>query len=1276
MTLHKLAAGSGYTYLTGQVAQHDATERRQAGLASYYEEKGEAPGRWLGAGLAGLDLQPGDVVTEEQMRLLFGQGRHPRSGEPHAAANGWGGLGRAFPTFEETTLRQVTARAFSEHNTARGLAWNAPIPADERARIRTRVARDVFLEQLGRAPVDEDELTRFVARASRPAQVPVAGFDLTFSPVKSVSTLWALASPEVAQQVEAAHRDAVRSTLAMLEKEVAFTRVGKGGIRQVPVVGLVAAAFDHRDSRTGDPDLHTHVVVSNKVQSLAEEGGRWLTLDGRMLFKAKVMASEHYNTHLEAGLMQRLGVAFVERPSPQGRRAVREIDGIDPVLLSAWSSRREAIEARQRDLATAFRDAHGRAPTAVESLALAQQANLETRPGKHEPRSEAEQRRAWWAQATAVLARQGRNPEGMVEGALGAGRGRPPESRGRTQEDGPNPGIAAGRWVGAPWGRTPSERSRAVRPQILASRVVSVLEGSRATWQVWHVRAETQRQLRAAQVPLDTLEEHAREVERWVLHGFSVPVGVPPELGEPGVLRRPDGQSAHIVHGSQAYTSKAILAAEDEMLSLALRRDGRQVDPHAVETALAAANTERPGLDRSQAAMVRSLATSGCRVQVALAPAGAGKTAALRVLARAWEASGGTVLGLAPTAVAADELGRATGIPADTLAKHLHDHVTAGASAGKDSPPTMGGAVGPGTLVVIDEAGMAGTRDLAAVVRHVIDAGASVRLVGDDQQLAAVAAGGVLRDLAEQGHAHGTTAMLTELHRFTDPAEGAATLAIRDGDPAALDHYLDRDRVHTDDTADVADAAYAAWKADQQAGLSSLLLAATRDTVRELNHRARQDRLDSTAEPSGREVTLGDGTRASAGDTVVTRRNDRSQRAADGSWVKNGDRWRVTAVHPDGGVSVQRHHDDGARKPANFVFPAGYVAEQVQLGYASTIHGAQGATVDTTHTVLTGTETRQALYVAVSRGRQSNDLYLNGPTMSGDGVGLEVQDVAVEPRQILTDILARDGRAHSATTTERGDAAQLLRQAVLAYQDALPVLAQQHLGREHMTALDGALERWMPGLTDQPAYPHLRGQLALRWVDGTPPQTVLRDATWYDGERSFSEADDPAAVLAWRIAGTTPPSYRDAPLPWLPAVPPALRQDRETDSYLDRLSQHLGDLQQRVADEAQQAGASPRVPWQRTLPPDIDDRLIGDLAVWRAAHDIPPSEADPTGPQTKEPQAARHQSRLMHRLAEPSPVSSTATADAASDRLRSGQRLAERQRLHDSTSRQPRGPSR
>jgi hypothetical protein len=134
-------------------------------------------------------------------------------------ARGWGALGRAFPTFEATTLRREVAAAFSAHNTSGGRAWNAPIPAEVRAGIRTEVATSAFARMHGRAPRDDTEFTGFVATASTPAQTPVAGYDLTFSPVKSVSALWAIAPPEVATEVAAAHEAAVRATIGLLERE-------------------------------------------------------------------------------------------------------------------------------------------------------------------------------------------------------------------------------------------------------------------------------------------------------------------------------------------------------------------------------------------------------------------------------------------------------------------------------------------------------------------------------------------------------------------------------------------------------------------------------------------------------------------------------------------------------------------------------------------------------------------------------------------------------------------------------------------------------------------------------------------------------------------------------------------------------------------------------------------------------------------------------------------------------------------------------------------------
>ena len=212
------------------------------------------------------------------------------------------------------------------------------------------MAREFFRAEHGRDPVDARELAGQIAKDSRPKATTVAGYDLTFSPVKSVSTLWAVADPEVSAAIERAHQAAVDDALSFIEQHALFTRTGPQGIRQVNVRGLVATAFTHRDSRAGDPDLHTHVAVANKVQTL---DGRWLSIDGRVLFKANVAASETYNTALEQHLRDTLGVRFAERPGTDpGKRPIREIVGVDPRLNERWSTRRAAIDVRRGELAS------------------------------------------------------------------------------------------------------------------------------------------------------------------------------------------------------------------------------------------------------------------------------------------------------------------------------------------------------------------------------------------------------------------------------------------------------------------------------------------------------------------------------------------------------------------------------------------------------------------------------------------------------------------------------------------------------------------------------------------------------------------------------------------------------------------------------------------------------------------------------------------------------------------------------------------------------------
>src|SRR5215207_5853938 len=272
-------------------------EKGHLGLASYYTERGETPGVWVGSGLAWIDgLDVGDVVTAEQMRALFGAGLHPLAAQRQEQLQGADltvrdyqavtRLGAPFKIYQPdvSAFRVEVARRIAAFNQAAGLPGDWAVPAVDRARIRTEVAREFFAAEYGRPPEDARELAATIAKHSRPRTQAVAGYDLTFSPVKSVSALWAVAEPSISAAIERAHRAAVRDALRFIEQHALYTRLGTNGVRQVEVRGVVAAAFTHRDSRAGDPDLHTHVAVANKVQT---RDGRWLSIDGRILFKGR-----------------------------------------------------------------------------------------------------------------------------------------------------------------------------------------------------------------------------------------------------------------------------------------------------------------------------------------------------------------------------------------------------------------------------------------------------------------------------------------------------------------------------------------------------------------------------------------------------------------------------------------------------------------------------------------------------------------------------------------------------------------------------------------------------------------------------------------------------------------------------------------------------------------------------------------------------------------------------------------------------------------------------
>ncbi|MCR6490902.1 AAA family ATPase [Cellulomonas sp. P24] len=687
------------------------------------------------------------------------------------------------------------------------------------------------------------------------------------------------------------------------------------------------------------------------------------------------------------------------------------------------------------------------------------------------------------------------------------------------------------------------------------------------------------------------------------------------DIDTPAALRRSDGASVYTVAGSTLYTSPALLAAEARIVAHAGERDGTRVTSAAVERALAQSAADGLPLNAGQAALVTEMATSGARVQLAIAPAGAGKTTAMRALAAAWTAGGGDVVGLAPSATAATVLGEAIAARTDTMAKllwHLdHD---------PEHLPGWARRIGRASLVVVDEAGMADTLSLDRLIEFVTARGASVRLVGDDQQLSAIGAGGVLRDVrATYGALH-----LTELMRFADPSEGAASLALRDGLPESLGFYLDQRRVHVGDLTTLTDDVFDAWRTDRENGRDAVMLAPTRELVGELNDRARTHRLDG--QTPERAVPLADGSTASAGDTVLTRANDRKLRVTGTDWVKNGDRWHVTAVHPTGALTV-RH----TTSRCSVDLPPDYVRTSVDLGYATTIHTAQGVTADTSHTLLTGQESRQLAYTAVTRGKTANHLYLE---VVGDGDEHNViRPEYVHPltaTDLLERILARDDSAQSAHTTRRvaEDPATLLGQAAARYVDSLHVGAEQLLGAEQVARLDSAADLVVPELTKAAAWPTLRAHLLLLAAQGGDPVLRLRATA---GARELDTADDVAAVLDWRLDDTGLRNAGTGPLPWLPGIPASLCEDPQWGPYLAARAAQVRDLTQQVTEQARSDQSTPQ--WARTGQRRPDDELLVDVAVWRAATGVPDSDRRPTGAPQLGKAAARYQQALDSRLA-------------------------------------------
>lgn len=452
--------------------------------------------------------------------------------------------------------------------------------------------------------------------------------------------------------------------------------------------------------------------------------------------------------------------------------------------------------------------------------------------------------------------------------------------------------------------------------------------------------------------------------------------------------------------GSQRFTSQGVVDEVNYGIDLACEVTNAGVD--------AASIREIPGkLSTAQAEAMRAVVSSRYRASVVIAPAGAGKTSSLKAARYAWEKAGKQVIGLAPTGKAADVMvGEDVAHESMTLARALRqagdlDAHGAADQLGWDSQ----------TVVVVDEAGMVATPDIVRTLDIAQAADARVVFVGDPYQYSAVKArGGMLSTLA---HELPDAAELNEVFRQSDPAEREASKRLRTGEQVdaerASDFYAEAGRLAAGSVTAMMNDALSGWKKDTASGKQSLLVASNSDYVDALNAAAQKVMAERGELDLSESVPVSGGHFAHIGEVILTRRNDYELTTSAGDVVRNGQRWVVEAVDSGGSILARRLDDTNA----TVTLPRNYLRQHTQLGYASTGHSVQGATVDVARVVAgVGQIDRAGVYVPLTRGREGNYLYM-AETMPGDSDTGHGANTPVERRE-STDY-ARDLLVQAAT---------------------------------------------------------------------------------------------------------------------------------------------------------------------------------------------------------------------------------------------------------------------
>ena len=736
--------------------------------------------------------------------------------------------------------------------------------------------------------------------------------EMTINAPKSLSVAAAL-HPEVSDALDQAQQDALAEVRRWVGQH-SVTRVGPRDAREiVPVEQMQVIGIRHKTSRAGDPHRHIHMQIGTRVWA----AGKWRALDTAALFT-------------QQGAIRALGTAVIAAHPELAEALNRHGLTLDPVsgevvelqpFNAAMSKRSAQIRRNLDQLEAEWKDAHpGEELGPVMTARLQGIAWSHQRPGKKPANLKNEQ---WWHQ--------------------------------ELEDAGYHPADLTRREVSAPVSLDD------LTVQEVASRALDRCAAAASTWTRHTVQEHVTR------ITTETgVQATPAELREFITLATGLAIGdcfsvLPPDAATPEYV-------AHL-------TSVGVLAAEtalrDQLDSAVPRHESKHPDVTAAADAA--------GLDAEQTAAAGAVASADPLVIVEGA-AGSGKTTMLGVAITVAVEHGRASRVVAPTLRAAQVAHDELGVPATSVAALVYAHgwrwnddgVWTRLNPGDTDSATGTSYPGPppeavlsrGERVIVDEAGMLDQDTAHAFLTVTQEAGATVALIGDRAQLPAVGRGGVL-DMALQARGHSYD--MTELHRFTDPEYAALTFAMRDRTDlgAVFDQLATMGLVALHDSEDEA-----REQITNDARQGEAITVATNDEAAVLNERIRAGRVERGDVDDAVTATGSDGLSIGAGDLIQTRKNNSDL------GVANRQQWIVRQVTEDGTVYAREVGDPAKKARRMVALPAEYVAEHAHLSYAATAYGVQGATVDSSHTMLSEATSAAGIYVGMTRGRQTNRLHI------------------------------------------------------------------------------------------------------------------------------------------------------------------------------------------------------------------------------------------------------------------------------------------------------------